>query len=99
ELTASIAHEINQPLGAILSNADAADMLLNSETVPLAELRHILDDIRRDDLRVADVVQHMRMLMRKRELTMEPFDLNRAASDVLQLVSSDLAKRRVTITT
>src|SRR5262249_44801188 len=48
-LTASIAHEINQPLGAILSNADAAEMLLESPAAPLDEVRQILDDIRRDD--------------------------------------------------
>jgi PAS domain S-box-containing protein len=53
ELTASFAHEINQPLGAILSNADAAEMLLESGPASIPELRHIIDDIRKDDLRAS----------------------------------------------
>ena len=81
EPTASIAHEINQPLGAILSNADAADILLSREPVPLDELRQIVADIRSDDLRAGKVIRHMRALLRRRELAMLPFDLNRAIAD------------------
>jgi PAS domain S-box-containing protein len=60
ELTASIAHEINQPLGAILSNAEAAEMLLERESPPLDELRQILADIRQDDVRAGEVIRHVR---------------------------------------
>ena len=60
ELTASIAHEINQPLGAILSNADAAELLLDSAPASLVEVRQILNDIRKDDLRASDVIRRLR---------------------------------------
>jgi len=99
ELTASIAHEINQPLGAILSNADAAEILLRAEPTPLDELRQILDDIRRDSLRAGEVMRHMRSLLRKRELEKRPLDLNRSIRDVLALVHADLERRRVSVVT
>ena len=97
ELTASIAHEINQPLGAILSNADAAEILLRSDAPNLDELRSIIDDIRKDDMRAGDVIRHMRSLMRRRELSVHPFDLNRAVSDVLHLVAGDMSRHRVAV--
>jgi two-component system sensor kinase FixL len=99
ELTASIAHEINQPLGAILSNADAAELLLRADPVPVEELRQILDDIRKDDLRASDVMRHMRSLLRRRELEKHPLDLNRTVGDVLELVRADLERRRVSLAT
>jgi PAS domain S-box-containing protein len=98
ELTGSIAHEINQPLGAILSNAETAEILLNSSPVPLDEVRQIVGDIRRDNLRAAEIVRHMRALLRKNELAIEAFDLNQAISDVIQLVSADLSRRGVVVT-
>ena len=55
-MTASIAHEINQPLGAILASADAAEMLLESGTDRREDLRRIVTRIRRDDLRASDVI-------------------------------------------
>ncbi|HKA42872.1 MAG TPA: MASE1 domain-containing protein [Burkholderiales bacterium] len=97
ELTASIAHEINQPLGAILSNADAAEILLDSEVVPVDELRQIVKDIRKDDIRAGEVIRHMRSLTRRRNLSMQPFDLNRAIDDVIRLVNVDLGRHRVAV--
>jgi C4-dicarboxylate-specific signal transduction histidine kinase len=99
ELTASIAHEINQPLGAILSNADALDILLGAKTIPIDEVRRIVDDIRQDDMRAGEVIKHIRVLLQKRELAMQPFDLNHAVSDVLHLVSADLTRHRVAVKT
>src|SRR5262249_36939182 len=58
ELTASIAHEINQPLSAILNNVDAAEVLLDSGRLERAELREILSDIRNDDLRANEIIRH-----------------------------------------
>jgi signal transduction histidine kinase len=66
ELTSSIAHEINQPLGAILSSADAAEMLLDSSPAPLDGVRRILVDIRKDDIRANDVIRHIRTLLQNR---------------------------------
>jgi signal transduction histidine kinase len=99
ELTASIAHEINQPLGAILSNADAAEILLGREQVPVEELRQVIEDIRKDAMRAGEVIRHMRALLRRRELTMQPFDLNRAIGDVLGLTGADLGRHRVAVET
>src|SRR5262249_23860384 len=83
EMTASIAHEINQPLGAILSNADAAEMLLESSPASLAEVRHILKDIRKDDLRASEVIRRLRTLLRKHEMEMRPIELHEVISEVL----------------
>jgi PAS domain S-box-containing protein len=95
ELTASIAHEINQPLGAILSNADAAEMLLERPEPPLGEVRQILADIRRDDLRASDVIQHLRTLLRKHSLEIQRLDLNELITEVLRLAATDGQRRRV----
>ncbi|MGH8698464.1 MAG: PAS domain S-box protein, partial [Burkholderiales bacterium] len=97
ELTASIAHEINQPLGAILSNADAAELLLESGSGRLDEVRRILADIRKDDLRASQVIRRMRELLGKRPLERQPLDLNEVASGVLQLVGGDAARRGVAL--
>jgi two-component system sensor kinase FixL len=99
ELTASIAHEINQPLGAILSNADAAEMLLDSSPVLLDDVRHILDDIRKDDLRASEVIRRLCGLLRKRELEMQPLDLNELAAEVLLLVRAETRRRGVSVET
>ncbi len=97
ELTASVAHEINQPMSAILSNVDAAEMLLDRGEVDRDELRRILDDIRNDDLRASDVVRHVRGLANKREIDLQPFDLNELVRSVLRLVAPIAQRRRVSL--
>lgn len=97
ELTASIAHEINQPLGAILSNADAGEILLEHPEPPLDEIRQILGDIRRDGLRASEVIRHVRKLVRKRELELEKLDANRMITDVIGLLALEARKRRIPI--
>ena len=67
ELAASIAHELNQPLGAILRNAEAARMLLASSSPPVQERREIVEDIRKDDKRAGELIRRMRTLLRRRE--------------------------------
>ncbi len=99
ELSASIAHEINQPLGAILSNADAAEMLLDSGPKSLDEVRQILEDIRKDDLRASDVIRRLRALSRKREIEMQPLDLNDVISETLLLIRGESSRRGVVIET
>lgn len=93
ELTASIAHEINQPLGAILSNAEAGEILLERADPPLDEIRQILADIRRDGLRAGNVIRHVRMLVRNQEFALEPLDANAIAADVIALVAPDAHRR------
>jgi signal transduction histidine kinase len=97
ELTAAIAHEINQPLGAILSNADAAEMILKSGADTQGELRHILSDIRRDDLRASEVIRRWRTLMSKHEVERQPVDLNEATLDTRSLLEAEAQRRRVAI--
>ena len=65
ELTASIAHEINQPLGSILTNAETARAMLKSPTPDIAELNEIVDDILKDDRRANEVIRRMRSLLKK----------------------------------
>ena len=99
ELTASIAHEINQPLGAILSNADAAELLLESESPPLDELRKILADIRSDDVRAGEIIRHIRLLTRKRAVQMESLDINEIAAEVVRLMEVEAHRRSVSLHT
>jgi signal transduction histidine kinase len=99
ELTAAIAHEINQPLSAILSNAEAAELMLAAEPLPLDEVRHILADIRSDDLRASEVIRHLRGLLGKHAPEMESLDLNALAADVLGLLAVEAARRGVMLDT
>jgi len=97
ELTASIAHEINQPLGAILASADAAEMLLQSGTDRRDDLLRIVTRIRRDDLRASDVIQRLRSLLAKQEPERQRFDLNVALADVAALLSGQARQRQVVL--
>jgi signal transduction histidine kinase/integral membrane sensor domain MASE1 len=99
ELTASIAHEVNQPLGAILANAEAASMMLREAEPPLDVIREILSDIRADDARATEVIQRLRMLMRKREVVSQPLDFNQLIGDVVRFVAFDAEHRGITIST
>ncbi|MCZ7563826.1 MAG: ATP-binding protein [Burkholderiales bacterium] len=95
ELTASIAHEVNQPLGAILANVDAADMLLEAGDARPGEVRQILADIRKDDLRASEVIRRLRELLTRHEMTREPLDANETVSEVLRLLAAEARRRGV----
>jgi signal transduction histidine kinase len=97
ELTASLAHELNQPLTAILSNAQAGQRLLEAASVNLAEVREILRDIVEDDKRAGEVIRRLRSLLTKGDPQMKPLDLNQALEEVARLVSGDSAVRGVSI--
>ena len=99
ELTALIAHEINQPLGAILSNADAAELLLESKSPPLDEVRKILADIRNDDIRASEIIRHIRLLTRKRAMQMEALELNDMTAEVTRLMEAEAHRRNVLLHT
>jgi two-component system sensor kinase FixL len=98
ELTASIAHELNQPLTGILANAQAARRFLDQAPPPLDEVREILADIVDDDKRAAEVIQRLRELLRKGHAEMQILDLNDLIQDVVRLLSSDAVIRDVKIT-
>lgn len=97
ELTASIAHEINQPLGAILSNAQAAELLLAKDAATPEQLRAILGDIRRDNERAHTVIKRLRALLSKDEVEHQPVHLHQAIGEVLSLLEPEARRRSVTI--
>ena len=76
ELSASIAHEINQPLGAILTNTETARLMLQSPSPDLGEMKEILADIWRDNRRASEVVRRLRSFVSKAPFQRQEFDLN-----------------------
>jgi len=99
ELAASIAHEVNQPLGAILSNAETAEILLELPEPPISEVRQILADIRRDDMRASETIKRVRALITTGECQMVPLDVNAALVGVTRLVAHDVRRRGVSVIT
>jgi PAS domain S-box-containing protein len=98
ELSASLAHELNQPLTAILSNAQAAQRFLAAGPADVEELDEILKDIVQDDSRASEVIQRMRALVKKEELAFVSLDLAGVIRDVAALVHSDAILHGVRIT-
>jgi signal transduction histidine kinase len=99
ELSASIAHEVGQPLGAILSNADAAGMMLEEPSLDLGELHAILADVRRDALRANEVVQRLRGLLQKQPVAFGALGIDEMLADTLTLLGPEARRRNVTIET
>jgi two-component system sensor kinase FixL len=99
QLSGSLAHELNQPLGIILSNAQAAQRMLDQEPPDLAELREILADIVGEDRRAGEVITRLRSLLKRGQTRLIPLALNEVIEDVLRLLRSDIVARGVTIQT
>lgn len=99
ELSGAFAHELAQPLTSILGNAEAALELLPPDTPGLSEIRDILRDIIKDDVRAAEVIQRLRSMLARGEIQRRPVDLNQVVRDVLALARSDLITRNVTVVT
>jgi C4-dicarboxylate-specific signal transduction histidine kinase len=97
ELSGAIAHELNQPLTAILSNAQAARLILAGDRPDLAEINDIVEDVVADGRRAGEVMQRLRTMFRKAEALLEPLDLNEVAAEVLELVHGELLERRVKV--
>jgi len=97
ELTGSIAHEINQPLGAILSNVAAADLMLQSGLDRRDDLRAILSDIRRDNLRASEVIRRLRALFTKQRVDQTPFRIDEAVSDAAIFLRAEAQRRGVAL--
>ncbi|PIQ88721.1 MAG: hypothetical protein COV72_06865 [Candidatus Omnitrophica bacterium CG11_big_fil_rev_8_21_14_0_20_42_13] len=99
ELTAALAHELNQPLMAIMSNAQAAARFLNSKNPDLNEIREIIADIVADDRRASKVINKLRALLKKSEFEFSELDINDVIREVIPLVHSDIVIKSVSFDT
>ncbi len=95
ELTASISHEINQPLGAMLMNAQAADEILRSSSPDIAELKDIVRDILQEDRHASEVIRRMHSLLKKAPFELKNLDLNDLVRDAVEFLSTLAAGRAV----
>ena len=96
-LTASIAHEINQPLASLVTNASISFRRLNADPPNVDGARETLQRTIRDANRVSDVITRLRTLFSKKEFAFEPLDLNEATLEVIALLLSDLQRNRVVL--
>jgi len=96
-LTASIAHEVNQPLSGIITNASTCRRMLDGDPPNIEGARETARRIIRDGNRASDVITRLRALFSKKEFTLEPLDLNEATREVIALSLSDLQRNRVVL--
>jgi two-component system sensor kinase FixL len=99
ELSGSLAHELNRPLGAILSNAQAAQRMLANGGVDVAEFREILNDIVSENKRAAEVIRRLRLWLQKGEVHQHSLRINKVVRDVLKLIRTDLISQNVSVDT
>jgi signal transduction histidine kinase len=97
--SAAIAHELNQPLAAILSNAEAAEVMLGHASPPLQDVREILADIQRDDRRASDLIVRMRNLLKPSEAHTRIADISAIVRDALSFIASEATVRRTVVKT
>jgi signal transduction histidine kinase len=98
ELTATIAHEINQPLGAILTNIETAECIVKSPAPDLQEIGEILADMRRDDERASEVIGRLRSLLKKAPFELKHIDLNEVVRETVRFLSALAIAREVDLT-
>ncbi|MCA1360678.1 HAMP domain-containing histidine kinase [Bradyrhizobium sp. IC3069] len=97
ELTTSIAHELNQPLGSILTNAETAELMLRAAQPDLVEIQQILADIRRDDQRASEVIRRLRSVLKKTPFEVKHIELNDTVREAIDLVKALAQGRRITL--
>jgi signal transduction histidine kinase len=97
ELTGSLAHELNQPLTAMLNNAEVAQQHLEAEVIDVAKLHDILSDIVADDKRAAGVIRRLRTMLKKGELEHVALDVNDVVREVTDLVRGDTVLRDIPV--
>lgn len=97
ELSVSLAHEMNQPLAIILSNAQAAQKLLANQSPDLAEVEEILGEIVNENLRASETIQRIRALLQRGEVSSQVLDLNEVVTEVCHLMKNEMARRQVSL--
>jgi PAS domain S-box-containing protein len=97
EISGSLAHELNQPLGAMLVNTDSAQLHLQRPTPNLDAVRAILADIHTDGLRAGEIIHGMRAFLRRKELEMQPLEVGLLAGEAVKLISANAATRKTTV--
>ena len=98
-LAASIAHELNQPLGAIYNNASAAQILIKAVPPNMNEVAEILSDIKLDDKRASEVLERIRNMLRKTAANVEELDLNEAIVETMKLLAAEASAKGVSLST
>jgi C4-dicarboxylate-specific signal transduction histidine kinase len=99
QLAASIAHEVNQPITGVVTNAQAALRWLGGQPPDLEEIRHSLNDIAKDGIRAGDVIGRIRALVKKMPLRHDRLDINEAILEVIELTRSELVRKGVSLQT
>jgi PAS domain S-box-containing protein len=99
ELSGAIAHELNQPLTAILSNAQAAQLMLANDAPDLGDIGQAIDDIVIEDKRAGEVIERLRGLLRKDEGKRASLEINELVLSTLQLLHSEIISRRINVIT
>ncbi|WP_245309782.1 sensor histidine kinase [Bradyrhizobium jicamae] len=97
ELSSSIAHELNQPLGSILTNAETAELILKSDNPDLKEVREILADIKRDDQRAGEVIRRLRAFLKRTPFETREVDLNEIMNEAFKFLSVQASGRNVAL--
>jgi C4-dicarboxylate-specific signal transduction histidine kinase len=95
QLASALAHELNQPLGAILRNAEAAELFMQDAEPNLDEVRAIIADIRKDDQRAGDVIDRLRALLKRRDIETRALSVSALLEEVRALTRADAAARGV----
>lgn len=99
EFSGSLAHELNQPLTAMLANSQAAQVMLDDEEPDIEEIKEILEDIVDDNKRAGDVISRLRSLVKKEDIAFRDVDLNEVVDGVVELIHSDLIERQIELKT
>ena len=94
---AALVHELNQPLAAILANAEAAELFISKTPPALDEIADILGDIRRDDLRASELIQRMRAMLRKSEVAAVDLDLGALVDATVTLLTAESRMRKIAL--
>jgi len=97
ELAATLAHELNQPMTAIMSNAQAATRFLDRSSPDLDEIREILEEIAEEDARAGEVIRRMRTLVKKERASFQPLHFNEILHEVVWLLRSDAMIRKIVV--